>query len=78
MGPRVNWVVLTLSGLGVALILLGLLALALPPAYEGIRLWQLDGQHTLYLMDLVGLVAVAAGMGSTWLGGLVWKRQMLS
>jgi cytochrome c biogenesis protein CcdA len=73
-----NWSVIAISGAGVAFILLGLLALALPPAQEGIRLWQLDHQHAVYQMDVAGSFALGLGMALTWLGGKLWNRQLLS
>jgi cytochrome c biogenesis protein CcdA len=73
-----NWPVIAISGAGVAFILLGLLALALPPAQEGIRLWQLDHQHAVYQMDVAGSFALGLGMALTWLGGKLWNRQLLS
>ena len=70
-----NWPVIALSGAGVAFILLGLLALALPAAQEGARIWQLDSGHTVYLMDLAGAFALSMGVVLTWLGGKLWSYQ---
>jgi hypothetical protein len=70
-----NWPVMALSGAGVTFILLGLLALALPTAYEGAQLWQLDSGHAIYLMDLAGAFALGMGVVLTWLGGKLWGYQ---
>lgn len=74
--PKQNWLVIALSGAGVLLILLGLMALALPDTYEGIYVWQLNSEHTFYLMDIVGVLALALGVILNWLGGAFWKSQM--
>ncbi len=70
-----NWPVMALSSAGVTFILLGLLALALPTAYEGAQLWQLDSGHAIYLMDLAGAFALGMGVVLTWLGGKLWSYQ---
>ena len=74
--PKQNWLVIALSGAGVLFILLGLLALALPDTYEGAFVWQLNSEHTFYLMDIVGMVGLALGVILNWLGGAFWKSQM--
>ncbi|MEJ5312231.1 MAG: hypothetical protein WHX52_20905 [Anaerolineae bacterium] len=74
--PKHNWMVVALSGAGVLFILLGLMALALPDTYEGAFVWQLDSGHTLYLMDIVGVLALILGVILNWLGGALWKSQM--
>ncbi len=66
--------VITLSLAGILFILTGLIALAIPTAYEGAVLWRLDGEHTLSLMDVIGLFTVAMGVSLTWLGGILWTR----
>jgi hypothetical protein len=70
--------VVALSGAGVVFILLGLMALALPTAHEGAYIWQLNGQHTFYLMDIAGSFAIGFGVILTWLGSRLWKHQMES
>ncbi len=70
-----NWPVMALSGAGVAFIFLGLLTLALPPALEGARIWQLDSDHAVYLMDLAGAFAIGMGVVLTWLSGKLWNYQ---
>jgi len=66
---------MALSSAGVTFILLGLLALALPTAYEGAQLWQFDSGHAIYLMDLAGAFALGMGVVLTWLGGKLWSYQ---
>ena len=73
---RFNWLVIGLSGAGVVFILLGMLALALPSAQEGIRIIQLDSEHALYLLDIAGGFALLFGLVLTWLGGQLWRRQL--
>ena len=71
-----HWLVIALSGAGVLFILLGLMALALPDTYEGAYVWQLNSEHTFYLMDVVGVFVLALGVILNWLGGALWKSQM--
>ena len=72
---RFNWLVIALSGAGVIFILLGMLALALPTAQEGMRIVQLDKEHALYLLDIAGGFVILFGLLLTWLGGQFWSRQ---
>lgn len=74
--PKHNWMVIALSGAGVLFILLGLMALALPPTYEGFYILELDSEHSFYLMDVIGVFALALGVILNWLGGTLWKYQM--
>ncbi len=71
-----NSVVIALSAAGVLFILLGLIALALPTPQEGMLVLQLDGDHTLYSMDVAGTFAIGLGMILTWLSGKCWTRQL--
>lgn len=73
---RYNWLVIALSGAGVVFIILGLLALALPTAQEGMRIIQLDNEHALYLLDIAGGFVILFGLLLTWLGGKFWNRQL--
>jgi hypothetical protein len=52
------------------------MALALPDNYEGAYVWQLNSEHTFYLMDVVGVFVLAVGVILNWLGGALWKSQM--
>lgn len=65
-----------LSAAGVCFILLGLIAFALPAAYEGELLMMVTPNHSLHTMDVAGGFAVALGIVLTWLGGMLWQRQM--
>ncbi|HQE92618.1 MAG TPA: hypothetical protein PLH19_11840 [Anaerolineae bacterium] len=71
-----NWLILALSGAGVILILLGLVALALPETQEGVYVFQLNSQHSFRLMDVVGVFVLGLGVILNWLGGTLWKYQM--
>jgi hypothetical protein len=73
---RGNWLVIAVNAAGVLFIVLGLLALALPTAYEGPQLWELDPQHTISLMDAAGSFVLALGLMLTWLGSRIWHRQL--
>ncbi|MGC9468300.1 MAG: hypothetical protein ACP5HS_06905 [Anaerolineae bacterium] len=73
-----NGLVVAVSSAGVLFILLGLLALALPPSQEGVELWQLGPLHAIYLMDAAGAFALGLGVALTWVGGKLWNRQLLS
>jgi hypothetical protein len=71
-----HWLVIALSGAGVIFILLGLMVLALPDAYEGFHVWQLNSEHTFNLMDVVGALVLGLGVILNWLGGMLWQYQM--
>ena len=58
--------------------ILGLLALALPTGLEGMQLWQIDEQHTLYVMDLAGVFVLILGYILTWLGSKFWNHYVTS
>jgi cytochrome c biogenesis protein CcdA len=77
-GGKHSLLVIAISAAGVLFILLGLTGLALPQAKEGVRLWQLDTQHAVHLMDLVGTFALGIGLALTWLGGKYWNHQVLA
>lgn len=73
-----DWSVLAISGAGSFFILLGLIALALPSAYEGILIYRLGPDHALRLMDVAGMFGTGIGVILSWLGGMLWQRQMKS
>jgi hypothetical protein len=73
---RFNWLVIALNGAGVLFILLGMLALAMPTAQEGMQIVQLDKEHALYLLDIAGGFVILFGLLLTWLGGKFWSRQL--
>ncbi len=73
-----DWYVLALSGAGSCFILLGLIALALPSAYEGPLLYRLGPEHAIRLMDVAGMFGTGIGVMVSWLSGMLWQRQMKS
>jgi cytochrome c biogenesis protein CcdA len=73
-----HWIVFTTSAAGIAFILLGLLAVALPTSSEGILLWQLNPRRAIYLMDAAGSFALGLGLALTWVSGKLWNRLLLS
>ena len=73
-----QWVVFTTSAAGIAFILLGLLAVALPTSSEGMLLWQLNPRRAIYLMDVAGSFALGLGLALTWVSGRLWNRLLLS
>lgn len=73
---RFNWPVIALSGAGVVFMLLGLLALAMPTAQEGMHIVELDQEHALYFLDIAGGFVILFGLLLTWLGGQLWSRQL--
>ena len=71
-----DWTLVGLSTAGVCFIILGLIAFALPAAYEGELLLLLTPQHAPHVMDVAGSFAVGLGVVLTWLAGRLWQRQM--
>jgi drug/metabolite transporter (DMT)-like permease len=71
-----DWRVLALSVAGIFFIMLGLVILALPSDQEGDILWQLDPEHAVRWMDMAGAFLTGLGVMLTWVGGLLWQRQM--
>lgn len=71
-----DWTVPALSAAGISFILLGLIAFALPADYEGELLVLLTPNHSLHTMDVAGAFALGLGIALTWLGGMLWQRQM--
>lgn len=64
-----------LALLALAIIVAGLVVLALPDAMEGRLLIQLDPAHSLREADLAGLGMVTAGAILIWLTVLAWQRR---
>jgi hypothetical protein len=58
---------------GLSLLLLGLLAVALPDSMSGPVLWTLSANHGFRKADLIGSVLLATGSALTWLMLLVWQ-----
>ena len=77
-GGKHSLLVIAMSAAGILFILMGLASLALPESKEGPQIWQLDTQHTVNLMDVVGVFAMGLGLALTWLGGKYWNRQVLA
>ena len=73
-----NILVIALSTAGVFFILLGLAGLAVPESREGVRLWQLNTEHSVHMMDLAGTFMLGVGLVLTWLGGKYWNQHVLS
>ena len=71
-----QWRVILLALLAVLLLVAGLVMLILPDPYEGDVLHQLDPQHTIRVLDVLGGGLVAMGCVVAWLAGVVWQRRM--
>ncbi len=71
-----DWRILALSAAGIFFIALGLVIFALPADQEGDILWQIGPKHALRLMDLAATFATGLGVALTWLGGMLWQRQI--
>lgn len=71
-----DWKIVALSGAGIAFILLGLTVLALPASQEGDLVITLTPEHALHIMDIAGAFLAGLGVVLTWLGGMLWQRQM--
>ena len=71
-----HWRVILLALLAVLLLVAGLVMLILPDPYEGKVLHQLDPQHTIRVLDVLGGGLVAIGCVVAWLAGAVWQRRM--
>ena len=71
-----QWRVIVLALLAVLLLVAGLVMLILPDPYEGDVLYQLDPQHAIRVLDVLGAGLAAIGCVVAWLAGVVWQRQM--
>jgi hypothetical protein len=58
---------------GLSLLLLGLLAVALPDSMSGPVMWTLSANHGFRKADLIGEALLATGSALTWLMLLVWQ-----
>jgi hypothetical protein len=54
----------------------GLAALILPDPYEGGELWHLDDEHTIYLLDALGLLMLVLGCAAAVGAGVMWQRRV--
>ncbi|MGC9398679.1 MAG: hypothetical protein ACP5HM_06040 [Anaerolineae bacterium] len=73
-----DWRVIALSAAGICFIALGLFIFALSEDQEGTVLWQLGSEHALRTMDLAATFTVSLGVALTWIGGMLWQRQIKS
>lgn len=64
-----------LSTLGVMLILLGMVTLTLPFESEGPRLWELDAQHSITLLDLLSTGLMGVGVGLILVSAYLWNQR---
>jgi hypothetical protein len=58
---------------GLSLLLLGLLAVALPDSMSGPVVWTFSVNHGLRQADVIGSALLATGSALTWLMLLVWQ-----
>ena len=71
-----QWRVILFAALAVLLLLAGLVALLLPEPYEGPALYQLNEQHTVRVLDVVGVALIVVGCVLAWSAGVMWQRRM--
>ncbi|RMF32814.1 MAG: hypothetical protein D6759_07750 [Chloroflexi bacterium] len=63
-----------LAILALLTLLLGLLFLALPDAYEGPMLYRINDAHAIRLVDGVGALLLLIGTSLAWTAALLWQR----
>ena len=71
-----QWRVILLAAIAVLLLLVGLVALLLPEPYEGPVLYQFNEQHTVRVLDVLGVVLIVVGCALAWSAGVTWQRRM--
>jgi drug/metabolite transporter (DMT)-like permease len=71
-----QWRVILLATLAVLLLLAGLVILILPDPYEGPMVKQIDEDHAVHAIDLLGLVLLVLGCALSWSAGALWQRSM--
>jgi hypothetical protein len=71
-----QWRVILLAVLALLLLVGGLTALILPSPYEGAVLYELDEEHSVRVLDAVGVLLLALGSISAWGAGAVWQRHV--
>jgi hypothetical protein len=71
-----QWRVILLAALAVLLLLGGLFALILPDPQEGPALYQLDEEHTIRALDILGMALLMLGCAAAWGAGALWQRRM--
>ena len=63
-----------LAVLALLILLLGLLFLALPDAYEGPMLYRINDAHAIRLVDGLGVLLLLIGTSLAWAAALLWQR----
>jgi len=58
---------------GLLLLLLGLLAVALPDSMSGPVVWTFSANHGLRQADVIGSALLVTGSALTWLMLLIWQ-----
>jgi hypothetical protein len=71
-----QWRVILLASVAVILLLGGLASLILPAPYEGGELLQIDDEHTIHVLDGLGLLLLVLGCAAAWGAGVLWQRRM--
>lgn len=71
MDTGLRWV----AALALALLLLGLLALAVADPYEGPLVVMLDPEHAVRALDVFGGLVILSATALTWGVGLAWQRR---
>lgn len=71
-----QWRVILLAAMAVLLLLAGLVVVILPDAREGRVLYQLDQEHAVRALDVIGVGLLASGCVVAWLAGAAWQRRM--
>jgi hypothetical protein len=71
-----QWRVIILAVLAIALQLIGLLALTLPDSLEGPVIYAIDEGHAVSALDGVGVLLLGLGCVIAWGAGMVWQRRM--
>ncbi len=67
-----------LAAVALALLLLGLVALAVADPYEGPLVVSFDAQHSLRALDLLGGLVIAGATALTWMVALTWQRRNIT
>lgn len=58
-----------------ALLLAGLLVIALPSRESGPVLWAMSASYALRRFDVIGAGLMLLGSGLTWIAGAIWQWQ---
>ena len=68
--------VILLAALALLLLVAGLVTLILPDPYEGPALYHLDDEHSVRVLDVLGVALLALGCVTAWGAGVAWQRKM--